>query len=72
MNQYEPTVTNQAAERLYRGAQTTTVLYTIVGVLLGLAGGFFTGLGFDLRAIPGAVILGALGYAIGSYRAPAN
>ena len=72
MNQYDQTTTYQVAERLYRSPQITVVLYTIVGILLGLACGFFTGLGFDLRALPGAVILGALAYAIGSYRAPSN
>jgi len=72
MNHYDQTIMYQVAERLHHSAQTRVVLYTIVGVLLGLACGFFTGLGFDLRALPGAVILGALGYAIGSYRAPSN
>ena len=72
MTQSHPTIISQAAERLHRSAQTTVVLYTITGVVLGLAGGFFTGLGFDARALPGAVILGALGYAIGSYRAPSS
>jgi uncharacterized membrane protein len=72
MNQYLPMNISQAAVRLYRSTQTTVVLYTIAGVLLGLAASFFTGQGFDMRAIPGAVILGALGYTIGSYRAPSN
>ena len=72
MTQSHPTIISQAAERLHRSAQTTVVLYTIIGVLLGLAGGFFTGLGFDARGLPGAVILGTLGYAIGSYRAPSS
>jgi len=72
MNKYNPAVINQPTERPGPSAQTRVVLYTIAGVLVALAGGFFIGHGFDIRAIPGAVILGALGYAIGSYRAPIN
>jgi hypothetical protein len=72
MNQPNPTIIYQVTERLHRSAQTTVVLYTVVGVLLALAGSLFTGQGLDLRALVGAVILGSLGYAIGSYRAPSS
>jgi hypothetical protein len=72
MNQSESVIISQVTQRLYRSAQSIVVLYTIVGVLLALVCGFLTGPGLDMRAIPGAVILGALGYAIGSYRAPSS
>ena len=72
MKRSESTTIYQAAERPHRSSLTTVVLYTVVGVLLALAAGFLTGPGFNMRAIPGAVILGALGYAIGSYRAPSR
>jgi hypothetical protein len=72
MNQSESVIISRVTQRLYRSAQSIVVLYTIVGVLLALVCGFLTGPGFDMRAIPGAVILGALGYAIGSYRTPSS
>jgi hypothetical protein len=40
MIQYDASVIYKFAERLYRNAQTTIALYTVVGVLLGLGGGF--------------------------------
>lgn len=71
MNHYDQTIYH-VAEPTQHSTQARVILYTLIGVLLGLACGLFAGLGFDTRAIPAALILGALGYAIGSYRAPAK
>jgi hypothetical protein len=72
MNQPHPTIIYQVAERLHRPSHTTVVLHTIVGGALGLAGGLLTGQGLDTRAFVCAAILGTLGYAVGSYRAPSS
>lgn len=69
MVQYDSGVIYQAAERLNRSAQTTIAIYTIAGILLGLVGGSSLGRGMGLLALLGAVILGVLGFAIGTQRA---
>jgi hypothetical protein len=71
MNHYDQTM-YRVTKPTQRSTPTRVMLYALIGVLLGLACGFFGGLAFDMRAVPAAAILGALGYAIGSYRAPSK
>lgn len=72
MNQPHPTIIYRVAERFHRSSQSIVVLYTVVGALLAIVAGLFTGQELDMRTLVGAVILGSLGYAIGSYRAPSS
>lgn len=74
MVQYDPTVIQTNAQRLYKKAGMIVVTATLCGALLGGIGGFFlmaTVDGVFKWVVLGAplLLLGALGYAIGSARA---
>lgn len=67
MVQYDSKIIYKFATRLYRSAQQTIAVFTILGILIGAVAGY--SLGRDVGALVGAVIVGVLGYLIGSQRA---
>lgn len=69
MAHYDPSIIYTFAGRLYRSAQQTIAIYTIVGVLIGLVGGYIIERGFGIIALLGLIIVGGIGFVIGSQRA---
>jgi hypothetical protein len=74
MVNYDPSVIQTFADRLYAQARSAIATAIFFGVLSGVAGGYATGIQFDRDgAIPGmiagAVVLGLIGFFIGSARA---
>jgi hypothetical protein len=68
MIQYDPNVIYQFAARLYSSAQQIIITYTAIGAILGGVVGFALLRG-GIMALVGAVILGGIGYALGTQRA---
>ena len=71
--EYNPTIIQQFAARLYSRADSVVAKYTLLGVFLGLLPGIFVGAlavdGSGYLLVVMAGVGGALGYAIGSERA---
>jgi predicted membrane metal-binding protein len=62
--QYDPAIIQKFADKLYSQANTIVFVWTFLGAVVGGAGGYQLG-----YAAVGAVIIGALGFAIGMSRA---
>lgn len=74
MAEYDPDVIHKFADRLYSRATSIVVTYTLTGALVGGGFGFTTTYYLSSSQAPifivlGLLLLGALGYAIGSERA---
>jgi len=73
MVQYDPAVIQEFAERLYKKAMSVVVTYTMIGVLLGSAIGFFIEHSrgrIDMSFLYIGLIVGAvIGYVIGNEKA---
>ncbi|MDI6732474.1 MAG: hypothetical protein QME51_00540 [Planctomycetota bacterium] len=73
--QYDSKIIYEFAERLYDKAGSVVATYTIIGIILGGGGGALVGTTFRggegtiVAAIIGMVILGIIGYSIGSEKA---
>ena len=65
--QYDPKVIMEFAERLYARANSIIISYTIIGIIIGGAGGMVSGKG--VVAAIAAVIVGAIGYYMGREKA---
>jgi len=68
MTVYNFKIIQKFADRLYARAKMSEIIYTIIGIMFGFVGGYNLGeeLGYGLF---GAVILGLLGFWVGSERA---
>jgi len=66
---YDPQVLYAFADRLYARANQVIATHTLIGALIGGAGGFVVHQDVDLYAVLGAVLLALIGYAIGTERA---
>lgn len=69
MVSYDASLLYQFADRLYSRANQAIATSTVVGVLIGAAAGYFVNRAFDLYALLGALVAGAIGYSIGAERA---
>jgi VIT1/CCC1 family predicted Fe2+/Mn2+ transporter len=67
--EYDPTIIDQLAERLYGKANTATVLYTIIGALLGAALVILLTGQLNLGIIIDMLIVGIFGYLYGKEKA---
>lgn len=65
--QYDPKVIMEFAERLYSRANSIIISYTIIGIIIGGAGGMVSGSG--VVAAIAAVFVGAIGYYMGTEKA---
>ena len=65
--EYDPKVIVEFASRLYARANSVIATYTILGVLVGAGAG--SALGHGAGALIGAVIVGSIGYSMGSEKA---
>jgi hypothetical protein len=69
---YDPAIIQKLANNLYSQASTIIAVCTLFGLVIGGGGGYVLGEGLGqggIIAIVGAVIIGALGFAIGQSRA---
>lgn len=69
MVRYDPSIIHSFAGRLYRKAREIIALYTFIGAVLGLAGGYVLSRQLGLAEIIAAVIFGTIGYSLGRGRA---
>ncbi len=69
MVSYDAQVIYQFADRLYRQANQAIASSTIIGVLIGLAIGYYLQKSLSLYALVGAVVLGLIGFVLGTQRA---
>ena len=69
MTTYDPQVIFQFADRLYRQATQAIASSAIIGVVIGLAIGYYLQKSIGLYALIGAVVLGLIGYVLGTQRA---
>jgi len=74
MTEYDPKVIQKFVDRLYAQARSIVLTYTIAGVVVGGAGGYFGSQYLKIGnpiviAVVGLLLLGAIGFAIGSKRA---
>lgn len=66
---YDSKIIVEFANRLYSKANTIIVIYTILGIILGAIAGSAASSGSAAAMAIGALILGAIGYSLGSERA---
>ena len=70
MTQYDPGVIQHFADKLYHKARRIVAARTVLGVVMGLAGGFIAGLllHMPLAILIGPVLFGVFGYQSGMER----
>lgn len=66
---YDAQIIYRFADKLYQQANQVIATSTIIGALIGLAGGYYLQKSLGLYAVLGAVVLGLIGYVIGTQRA---
>jgi sulfite exporter TauE/SafE len=69
---YDPAVIQKCADKLYAKANSIIYTYTAIGAIIGYLGGTHLSASYTTRTtygIVGAIVIGLLGFAIGSERA---